>query len=220
MRSHDFATDVARRDARFVVVSYTFVGSLEALDSSSTATHIPASTRVCVLATAAAFQGSLDAIDRVRERIATSGAGIVGLEVIDRRSANDPSIVAALASADVVVLTDGAALHARSVWRDSALAMALATSRVIAIGSVGSVLGDTMIDPRGGAPTTGLGFFSGVVVSVSAGSATSNRTRDLLGDQVIFVEMGPHSMVTFDGQWRVDSGEDLVVTRGSETVLL
>ncbi len=201
-------------------MSYTFVGSLDALVASSTAILMSPASRVCVVATAAAFQNPLDAIDRVRERLAQSEAQVAGIEMVDRRSANDPSVVGQVASADVVVLVDGAALHARSVWRESAFVSTLKTSRVIAIGSVGSVLGETMIDPRGGAPTTGLGFFSGVVISVSAGVATSNRTRDLLGDQVVLVELGPRSVVTCDGQWRVDSGEGMAVTRGRETVEL
>jgi len=200
------------------LLSVTFVGSLDALDPLSVATRVTASTRVCVLATAAAFQGPRESIDQVRALFAVGGASVVGVVGIDRASANDASVVRTVTSSDLVVLVDGAVLHARSVWRDTALGGALATSRLIAVGSVGSVLGETMIDPRGGAPTTGLGCFGGVVVSIPAGTEQTVRTRHLLGDEVIFVELGPRSVVTYDGQWRVDVSDDLVVTRGDEAV--
>jgi hypothetical protein len=201
-------------------LSVTFVGSLAALDPLSGATCVSASTRVCVLATAAAFRGPRESIEHVRDLLAVSGASVDGVDGVDRASANDVSVVQTVTSADLVVLVDGTVLHARSVWRDTALGDALATSRLIAVGSVGSVLGETMIDPRGGAPTTGLGCFGGVVVSIPAGTEQTVRTRNLLGDQFILIELGPRSVVTYDGQWRVNVSDDLVVTRGEETVSL
>jgi hypothetical protein len=128
--------------------------------------------------------------------------------------------VRSVAAADVVVLLDGAPLHARSVWRASPLGEVLATRPIVAIGSVGSVLGDTMIDPRGGAPTTGLGLFSDVVVCAPAGSEQMTRTQNLLGASVTLIQLGPGAIVAFDGTWRVVVAEDLVVTRGESPVSL
>ena len=51
---------------------------------------------------------------------------------------------------------------------------------VVAVGSVASVLGDVMVDPRGGAPTIGLGYRTGPVVTVPAAPAQLARTRGLL----------------------------------------
>ena len=141
-------------------LSVAFVGSLDALDPSSGATCVTVSTRVCVLATAAAFQGPRESIEHVRDLLALSGASVVGVDGIDRASANDAS------------------------------------------------------------PTTGLGCFGGVVVSIPAGTEQTVRTRNLLGDQVTFIELGPRSVVTYDGQWRVNVSDDLVVTRGDEAVSL
>lgn len=201
-------------------VDITFVGSLGSLDPTSDATFIGSHTRVCVLATAAAFRGVDEAVDRVRQHLAASGATIDVVAGLDRASAHDAMSLDVLARADVAILVDGAALHARSVWRATPLGAALGTSRLIAIGWSGSVLGATMIDPRGGAPTTGLGLFHGVVVGLATGVEESARTRGLLGGDVLYAQLGPRAVVTYNGHWRADVHDDLVVTRGFEATRL
>jgi hypothetical protein len=190
----------------------TFVGSLDALRAPQVR-DVALAQRVCVLATAAAYRGPGEAIAEVLALPVWGGAAVTGVEAIDRLSAHDVAVLDEVASADLVVLVEGAALHARSVWRGSALGEVLAASRLVAVGSVGSVLGATMIDPRGGAPTTGMGLFDDVVISVRAGAEQTSRTRDLLGTRHTLVELGPLSVVTYEGTWRVRVGEDLVVTR-------
>jgi hypothetical protein len=202
------------------VLNAIFVGSLDAWDDAVTFAGVPPATRVCVLATAAAFQGPREAIERVRTLLAPTGATTIGVEAISRAGANDLAVVESVTSADLVVLVDGAVLHARSVWRGSALGAALASARLLAIGSVGTVLGGTMIDPRGGAPTTGLGLFDDVVLSVPAGAEQTQRTQGLLGRELILVELGPRSVVAFDGTWRVVARDDLVITRAGEPASL
>jgi hypothetical protein len=197
-----------------------FVGSLDAWDDVVAIARVVPGERVCVLATAAAFQGPDEAIERVRTLLTPSGATIIAVAATSRADANDRAIVESVTSADLVVLVDGAVLHARSVWRGSELGAALASARLLALGSVGTVLGATMIDPRGGAPTTGLGLFDDVVLSVPAGAEQTQRTRGLLGEELILVELGPRSVVVFDGTWRVVAGDDLVVTRAGEPASL
>lgn len=201
------------------MLSITFVGSLEALARAVEGTVTRAS-RVCVLATAAAFQGPSESVEALAHLEVWRGATISGVEAIDRASAHDPAVVHEVASADLVVLVDGAVLHARSVWRGSALAEVLGSSTLLAIGSVGSVLGETMIDPRGGAPTTGLGFFDDVVVSVPAGVEQTQRTQELLGERYVLAQVGPRAVLAYQGGWRVVSGEDLVVTRAGVPTIL
>jgi hypothetical protein len=201
------------------VVSITFVGSLEALESSPISPFFKGA-RVCLLATAAAFRGPREAMDDVRSVIATANVAMIEVEAFDRTTASDEAVVQSVVAADVIVLLDGAPLHARSVWRASPLGEVLSTRPIVAIGSVGSVLGDTMIDPRGGAPTTGLGLFGDVVVSAPAGSEQMTRTQNLLGTSVTLIQLGPGAIVTFDGTWRVVVAEDLVVTRGEIPVSL
>jgi hypothetical protein len=186
---------------------------MDALDAA-VRTFAPAELKkVCVLATAAAFRGPRDAIDELSSRGVWGDLRPVGVEALDRASASDHAVLSAVDAADLVVLVDGAVLHARSVWRATPLGESLRSHSLLAVGSVGSVLGDTMIDPRGGAPTTGLGFFDDVVVTVTAGEEQTLRTRSLLGQRATLLELGRHSVVTFDGQWRVVVDDDLLVTR-------
>jgi len=89
----------------------------------------------------------------------------------------------------------------------------------VAIGAVASVLGEVMIDPRGGAPTTGLGYRRGAALSLPASDEQMARTRTLLRD-VALVAIGPSGVVHHDGeQWRVLCG-DVVVTRGPDVIEL
>jgi hypothetical protein len=194
------------------MMNITFVGSLDALRAPQVL-DVTTAQHVCVLATAAAYRGPGEAIAEVLALPVWSGATLTGVEAINRLSANDVAVLDEVASADLVVLVEGAVLHARSVWRASALGDVLAASRLVAVGSVGSVLGTTMIDPRGGAPTTGMGLFDDVVLSVGAGVEQTSRTRDLLGTRHTLVELGSRSVVTYEGTWRIRVGEDLVVTR-------
>jgi hypothetical protein len=203
------------------VPTIIFVGSLDALERGVAALGAVATARTCVVATAAAFRGVDDAIAEIRGRMGPNGAAVRAVGAGDRASASDPDVVAQVATADVVILSDGAPLHARLVWRHSALGDVLANSTLVCVGSVGSVVGATMIDPRGGAPTTGLGLFDGVVVAVRSSADQSRRTRGLLVHQPqTLVELGPRSVVAFDGRWRVVVSDDLEVTRaGVATVL-
>ena len=200
------------------MVRAVFVGSLDALDEALDRT-VSSPSSVCVLATAAAFRGVDEALEEVRGRLISRGATVHAIPGVDRASANDGDTVARVASSDVVVLLDGAPLHARSVWRNSPLVAALAASTLVCVGATGSVLGATMIDPRGGAPTTGLGLFSDVVVGVAVSVEQSARTRLLVGDQTL-VELGRGTVVEYDGHWNVVDGRDLVVTRDGASVEL
>ena len=200
------------------MVRAVFVGALEALDEALDRT-LTSSSSVCVLATAAAFRGVDEALEEVRGRLIARGATVHAIPGTDRASASDDDIVARVVSSDVVVLLDGAPLHARSVWRNSPLAAALAASTLVCIGATGSVLGETMIDPRGGAPTTGLGLFTDVVVGVAVSVEQSARTRVLVGHQTL-VELGRDTVVEYDGHWKVVDGRGLVVTRDGVSVEL
>lgn len=141
---------------------------------------------VVVLPTAAAFLGPVEAVVRVHEALTAAGATVEGLMVTDRAGASEQYFVRRLREADVVVTLDGAPLHARSVWRGSPVGDALvAATTVVALGATASVLGVTMIDPRGGAPTTGLGRFDDLVVGLCTDDEQDRRTRSLLGDGVV-----------------------------------
>jgi hypothetical protein len=120
-----------------------------------------------------------------------------------------------------VVLSDGSALHAKSVWHGSPVGEAIRDARcVVAVGSVASLLGDVMIDPRGGAPTTGLGYRSGLALGVSASDEQVSRTRTLLGADVTFCVLGPLGVVYYDGATWHRASDDVVTTRAHDVVEL
>jgi hypothetical protein len=77
-----------------------------------------------------------------------------------------------------------------------------------------------MIDPRGGAPTTGLGYRSGAALCLTASEEQMARTRSLLSSDVALVRLGPTGIVHHDESgWRIVRGE-VVVTRGQDPATL
>jgi len=83
------------------------------------------------------------------------------------------------------------------VWRANAFGDAInAAPLLVAIGAVASVLGDVMIDPRGGAPTTGLGYRIGAALCVPSSEDQMLRTRSLLGDVPLVALVRPASCAT------------------------
>jgi len=176
---------------------------------------------VVVVPTAAAFTGATHAAVTVADALSELDARIEGVMVVDRASSAEPYFAQRITGADVVVLVDGSALHARAVWRDTPVGAAIGAARLlVAVGSVATVLGDVMIDPRGGAPTVGLGYRSGLVLGHPAPPDQLARTRELLGEDETFVVVGPEgAVIGVEGAWRVVR-PDVVVTRGAQTVSL
>jgi hypothetical protein len=202
----------------------TAVGSNDALRvllSEGTLTPFADGSDVVVLPTAAAFSGAEAAAIELANLFEASGAKVEALMNVSRDSSDEPHFARRVHDADLVVLSDGSALHAKSVWRDTLVGEAIRESRhVAAIGAVASVLGDVMVDPRGGAPTNGLGYVGGLVVGVEASEEQLARTRLLLGEDVTFAVLGRQGAVRFDGLiWRVVA-PDVVTTRALELVEL
>jgi hypothetical protein len=107
------------------------------------------------------------------------------------------------------------------VWHQTPIGDAIRDAPVVVtIGSVSSVLFETMIDPRGGAPTTGLAYREGLVVTTSSSAEQLSRTRTLLGDDVVLAVLGASGVLHGDGaRWRVLTG-DVTTTRGQVNVEL
>jgi cyanophycinase len=126
-------------------------------------------TDVVVLPTAAAYEHPDRAVAWATEYFAGLGGKVVGLMVLSRPDAADPANAAAVRAARFVYLGGGSPLHLRSVLKDSAVWQALVGAwhdgAVLAGSSAGAmVLGDPMIDPRGGALTVGLGLIEQLAV--------------------------------------------------------
>jgi hypothetical protein len=207
-----------------VQVTTVLVGSLEALREVLTkgeVLDVSLDTDVVVVPTGAAFTGLSDAALELAAVFEAFGAKVEGLMIGERTASFEPYFVERLKGADLVVLSDGSALHAKSAWRETPVGEAIRTApRLVAVGSCASVLLEVMIDPRGGAPTTGLGYRQGLVLGVNASEEQLTRTRTLLGSQLILAVLGPRGVVHFDGSvWRRGS-DDVVVTRGYEIVEL
>jgi len=198
-------------------------GSLSAALAVLTSSQVtvPRGADVVVVTTAAAFTGATRAAVEVAEAFGELEARVEGVMVLDRASSAEPYFAQRIADADVAVLTDGSALHARAVWRDTPVGAAIdGASLVVAIGSVATVLGNVMIDPRGGAPTVGLGYRSGVVLGFAAPPAQLARTRDLLGaDETFVVVESDGAVLGVGAAWRVVR-PGVVVTRGAVVVEL
>ncbi len=171
--------------------------------------------------TAAAFTGVTQAALEVALVLADLDVREEALMVSDRTSANLTYFARRLEQCDLAILCDGSVLHARSVWRSTAVGEALRRARrMVAVGAVASVLGEVMIDPRGGAPTIGLGYRLGAALTVTAGEDEVARTRSLVAPAIALIVLGPTGVVRHDGtRWRVVGG-DVVVTRGTEVVEL
>ncbi len=200
------------------------LGSIEVLRTafSTTALIAPvANADVVIVPTAAAFTGITEAASTIARALDGLDFRVETMMVSDRRSATDPYFSQRLGEADAVILCDGSLLHARSVWRATPLGDAInASSTLVAIGAVASVLGEVMIDPRGGAPMSGLGYRRGVAFCTPASEEQLTRTRTLLGSDPPLLLLGPTAVVLHDGtRWRVVS-DDVVVTRGHETSVL
>lgn len=155
---------------------------------------------VVILPTAAAFTGLTEA--------AIAITGVLGeqrpeaLLIGDRDAAQTEHFAKRIREAAAVIITDGSPLHFRTTIRDTVVHEALTRAQlIVSVGSVGTVLGTTMIDPRGGAPTTGLGIFDDCVVAVS--SPTLARSGELLGASEVMREITTTSAWSYrNGEWR------------------
>ncbi len=131
-------------------------------------------TDIVVLPTAAAYQHPERVVLRAAEWFGPLGGQVEGLMVVDRNSAHDAGMAAAVAGARFIYLAGGSPLHLRAVLKKSAVFDALVSAwksgAVVAGAGAGAmVLTDPMVDPRGGALTLGLGLVDKLAVVVHFG---------------------------------------------------
>jgi cyanophycinase-like exopeptidase len=183
--------------------------------------EIVAGSDVVLLPTAAAFRGMAEAALVAAQELEASGAHVEALMIADREAANETHFATRIGAANWVVLLDGSALHARATWRDTAVGETLRHARLIAIGECATVIGDEMIDPRGGAPTSGLGYVGDVVFAQQSSSEQLTRTRQLLAQRSPLIVLDSRGVVVRNGErWQQWSDDDVTVTRGSEPLSL
>lgn len=144
---------------------------------------------VLVLPIAAAFQHPRRAGDAAAEWLRAQGLTAEVALVLNRRDANDPAIVARATGAGAYLLTDGTAMHARSVLKETPLWEAMCVAHgagapLVGAGGGAVVLCDPMVDERGGGLTLGLGLLSRMAVLAGHGNWPVHmvrRIRDLAG---------------------------------------
>jgi cyanophycinase-like exopeptidase len=169
--------------------------------------QLPAVADVVILPLAAVFTGATEAAVAVAELLGGTDFRVEALLVTNKESANNEHFAQRIREADAVIVTDGSPLHLRSTLRETAVERALRdASLVVGMGSVATVFGDPMIDPRGGAPTTGMGLFTDAIVTIEG--PTLERTRELLTDDVeLYVVERKMGIYRHSGEWYVSSAQ-------------
>jgi cyanophycinase len=182
---------------------------------------------VVVLPTAAAYEHPGRVVERATAWFEGLGARVRGLSVLRRSEAMADDVVAAVRGSRFIYLADGSPLHLRSVLKESPLWDALVTAwqegAVVAGSGAGAmVLGDPMVDPRGGAFTVGLGLIEwlAVVPHHEAWSPEqAKRTIDLAetGLPIVGIDSGTALLRASDGGWTVAGGGQVtVIVDGTE----
>ncbi len=175
---------------------------------------------VIVVPAAAAFEQPAHAVARATAYFEQLGARVRELPVLTRRDAEADANVSVMRSAKFVYVADGSPLHLRSVLKGSQLfgALAYAYERggvIAASGASATVLGDPMVDPRGGAYTVGLGLVPLAVFPYHGTTADHLRERsvDLLAPGAVLVGVDEQTALVRSG-----TGEWEVVGKGRATV--
>ena len=143
--------------------------------------------RVLVVPTAAAYEHPARAVATASEWFAALGGEVEGLMVLGRGDAENPEHAGVVRRARFIYFGGGSPLHLRSVLKDSAVWAAVVDAwhggAVLAGSSAGAmVLGDSMVDPRGGALTLGLGLVPRLAILPHADTWSpekSHRTVEL-----------------------------------------
>ncbi len=180
---------------------------------------------VFVLPTAAAFEHPERAVERAAAYFEGLGAWTAELPILNRRDAESDHNVSAVRVARFIYIADGSPLHLRSVLKGSpfyeAIVYAYGRGAVIAASGAGAtVLGDPMVDPRGGAYTVGLGLVPGIAIFPYHGRAAEHlreRSVDLLAKDGVLVGVDEQTALvrTADGPWEVLGAGSATVYRKS-----
>ena len=167
---------------------------------------------VLVLPTAAAYEHPERAVEWATRYFADMGGSVRGLMVLRRPDAEDSDNAAAVAAARFIYIGGGSPLHLRSVLKDSKVWEALLSAwhggAVVAGSSAGAmVLGDPMVDPRGGAYTLGLGLIEQLAVVPHHDTwppERAHRTMQLAprGVPIAAIDEQTALIREVDGQWR------------------
>ncbi len=142
--------------------------------------EISGAQTVHILPTAQAFENPKKAIENARRWFSSLGANIEPINVLSRSDANEEIYADTLRDAKFIYLSGGSALHLKTALKNTpvytAIIDAYRNGAVVAASSAAAmVLGDPMVDPRGGAFTTGLGLLKNFAAVPHFGRQSKER---------------------------------------------
>ena len=152
--------------------------------------------RVAIIPMASAFEQPEAAVMAVGGWLHPLGAEVEGLMASSRADADLDELAQRLDDADAAYLCDGSALHLRTTLKatvlfDRLLALLDRGGLLVASGEAATVLCNPMVDPRGGAPTVGLGPVTGFTVVPHVGDDMDDPNADKLQRTV---DMAPREL--------------------------
>jgi cyanophycinase len=183
-------------------------------------------SEVLVMPTGAAYEHPQRLVEQAASWFDRLGVTVRAIDVLARPDASNPDLVAALAASKFTYLVGGSPMHARSVLKDTpawdALGSAWRAGGVLAGSSAGAmVLGDPMVDPRGGAFTLGLGLFRGLAVIPSHehwSDDQAHRTRQMSPASLVLAGIDERTALIrdADGTWRTEGVGSVVILLGGQ----
>jgi cyanophycinase len=167
---------------------------------------------VVVLPTAAAYWHPEQAVETATAYFEPLGATVKPCMVLGRADAEDRAHAGTVRAARLLYIAGGSVLHLRSVLKASAVWDALVEAwrngAAVAGSSAGAmVLGDAMVDPRGGALTLGLGLLPQLAVLPHAASWSEEKTHRTVklatgGLRIAAIDERTALLRGSDGRWR------------------
>ena len=185
---------------------------------------------VLVAPTAAAYEQPQRVIDGAAAYFGEFGVKVKTLDVMARPAASDKANVKAVRAAKLIYFGHGSPLHLRSVLKDSPVWEGLVAAwndgtAVAGTGAGAMVLGDPMVDPRGGAFTLGLGLVPSMAAMTTTHEwhhETKRRTIQLAtkGVPLVAVDDATAALRSPEGEWSVlGVGTATVYVDGTEAEL-
>ncbi len=182
---------------------------------------------VTLLPTAAAYERPEQAIAHATKWFSSLNAHVSPVMVITRQDAQDPNYAQMLADASFIYIGGGSPLHLFSVLKHSmcydAIVAAFSKGAILAASSAGAmVLGDPMVDPRGGGLMLGLGLIKDLAVMPHFSSSSAelkHRTQSLAEPDVVIAGIDERTALIreSDGSWKaMGAGSVQLISNGSE----
>ncbi len=185
---------------------------------------------VLVIPTAAAYEHPDEKVAEAQVCLESFGATVASLPVLTRADALDEDNADRVRQAAVVYLIGSSAQHAKSVFMHSPVFAALVDAWRDGTTIVGSdagaqILGDPMVDSRGGAFTIGLGLIRRLAVIPQANSwsvEARHRIKELTAPDLAVVAIDESTVAIRDlqGHWRAEGNGDVGVHVGETPVAL